>query len=186
MWQTPQDWIRTTASPGPGSGTTMVVTSTGAPLLREMTPRTSWLTSPPAGGVRQGRKPGGRVCHGLGGGPRANLPRPPRPAQPARRVIAGGPGYAGRIRPRPPGVTMKLAHLPLRVSIGAYFLNSGLGKRTLEGAAAEGIHGMAVAAMPQLGQFEPARFAKLLAYSEIALGPRCSRRSSRRPWSGSV
>lgn len=65
---------------------------------------------------------------------------------------------------------MKLAHLPLRVSIGAYFLNSGLGKRNLEGAAAEGMHGMAVAAMPQLGQFEPARFAKLLAYSEIALG----------------
>ncbi|MET7818810.1 hypothetical protein [Micromonospora zamorensis] len=65
---------------------------------------------------------------------------------------------------------MKLAHLPLRVSIGTYFLNSGLGKRNLEGAAAEGMHGMAVAAMPQLGQFEPARFAKLLSYSEIALG----------------
>jgi hypothetical protein len=65
---------------------------------------------------------------------------------------------------------MKLAHLPLRVSIGAYVLNSGLGKRNLEGAAAEGMHGMAVAAMPQLGQFEPARFAKLLSYSEIALG----------------
>ncbi|MBQ1037507.1 hypothetical protein [Micromonospora sp. C81] len=65
---------------------------------------------------------------------------------------------------------MKLAHLPLRVSIGAYVLNSGLGKRNLEGADAEGMHGMAVAAMPQLGQFEPARFAKLLSYSEIALG----------------
>ncbi|WP_410818549.1 hypothetical protein [Micromonospora sp. 050-3] len=65
---------------------------------------------------------------------------------------------------------MKFAHLPLRVSIGAYFLNSGLGKRTLEGTAAEGLHGMAVAAMPQLGQLEPGRFAKLLSYSEIALG----------------
>lgn len=65
---------------------------------------------------------------------------------------------------------MKLAHLPLRLSIGAYFLNSGLGKRNLEGAAAEGMHAMAVAAMPQLGQLEPARFAKLLSYSEIALG----------------
>ncbi|MEV1158454.1 hypothetical protein AB0J27_23950 [Micromonospora chokoriensis] len=65
---------------------------------------------------------------------------------------------------------MKLAHVPLRVSIGAYFLNSGLQKRNLEGAAAESMHGMAVTAVPQLGQFEPARFAKLLAYSEVALG----------------
>ncbi|MGW5557802.1 hypothetical protein ACWER9_11320 [Micromonospora sp. NPDC003944] len=65
---------------------------------------------------------------------------------------------------------MKLAHLPLRLSIGAYFLNSGLEKRNLEGAAAETMHGMAVTAVPQLGQFEPGRFAKLLAYSEVALG----------------
>ncbi|SIM64978.1 hypothetical protein [Micromonospora cremea] len=65
---------------------------------------------------------------------------------------------------------MKLAHLPLRVSIGAYVLNSGLSKRNLEGEAAQGMHGMAVAAMPQLRQLEPARFAKLLSYSEMALG----------------
>ncbi|WP_405433194.1 hypothetical protein [Micromonospora sp. NBC_00617] len=65
---------------------------------------------------------------------------------------------------------MKFAHLPLRVTIGAYILNSGLGKRNLEGEAAQAMHGMAVAAMPQLGQFEPPRFAKLLSYSEIALG----------------
>ncbi|MGQ5264533.1 hypothetical protein ACTWLT_27660 [Micromonospora sp. ZYX-F-536] len=65
---------------------------------------------------------------------------------------------------------MKLAHLPLRVSIGAYILNSGLTKRNLEGEAAQGMHGMAVAALPQLGQLEPARFAKLLSYSEMALG----------------
>ncbi|MEH0930342.1 hypothetical protein [Micromonospora sp. CPCC 205558] len=65
---------------------------------------------------------------------------------------------------------MKFAHLPLRFTIGAYFINSGLGKRNLEGGAAEGMHGMAVAAMPQLGQLDSTRFAKLLAYSEIALG----------------
>ncbi|MET8086088.1 hypothetical protein [Micromonospora sp. NPDC005237] len=65
---------------------------------------------------------------------------------------------------------MKIAHLPLRASIGAYILNSGLGKRNLEGEAAQAMHGMAVAAMPQLGQMEPPRFAKLLSYSEIALG----------------
>ncbi|MBQ0902344.1 hypothetical protein [Micromonospora sp. U21] len=65
---------------------------------------------------------------------------------------------------------MKLAHLPLRISIGAFILNSGLSKRTLEGDAVQGVHGMAVGAIPQLGQLEPARFAKLLSYSEIALG----------------
>ncbi|WP_406080619.1 hypothetical protein [Micromonospora sp. NBC_00858] len=65
---------------------------------------------------------------------------------------------------------MKLAHLPLRVSIGAFVLNSGLGKRNLEGGAAEGLHGMAVGAMPQLAQLEPARFAKLLSYAEVCLG----------------
>jgi hypothetical protein len=65
---------------------------------------------------------------------------------------------------------MKLAHLPLRASIGAYFLDSGLGKRNLEAEAAQAMHGMAVAALPQLGQLDPPRFAKLLSYSEIALG----------------
>ncbi|MEH1169017.1 hypothetical protein V6V47_26905 [Micromonospora sp. CPCC 205539] len=65
---------------------------------------------------------------------------------------------------------MKLAHLPLRVSIGAFILNSGLGKRNLEGGAAEGLHGMAVGAVPQLSRLEPARFAKLLSYTEVALG----------------
>jgi hypothetical protein len=65
---------------------------------------------------------------------------------------------------------MKLTHAPLRISIGAFILNSGLGKRSLEGEAAAGVHGMAVGAIPQLKQFEPDRFAKLLARSEIALG----------------
>jgi hypothetical protein len=65
---------------------------------------------------------------------------------------------------------MKVSHLPLRVSIGAFILNSGLGKRTLEGEAAQGMHGMAVGALPQLGQLDPDRFARLLSRAEIALG----------------
>ncbi|MGW5669047.1 hypothetical protein [Micromonospora sp. NPDC003776] len=65
---------------------------------------------------------------------------------------------------------MKLTHAPLRVAIGAYILNSGLGKRTLEGDAAAGMHGMAVGAIPQLKQFEPNRFAMLLSRGEMALG----------------
>jgi len=35
--QTPQASTLTTASPGPGSGTVIVTSSTGASLLREMT-----------------------------------------------------------------------------------------------------------------------------------------------------
>ncbi|MBY8874940.1 hypothetical protein K7640_24225 [Micromonospora sp. PLK6-60] len=65
---------------------------------------------------------------------------------------------------------MRLAHAPLRVSIGAFILNSGLGKRTLEGQAAAAMHGMAVGAIPQLEQYDPDRFAKLLSRAEIALG----------------
>lgn len=65
---------------------------------------------------------------------------------------------------------MKLTHAPLRVAIGAYILNSGLSKRTLEGDAAAGMHGMAVGAIPQLKQFEPNRFAMLLSRGEMALG----------------
>ncbi|MCW3845364.1 hypothetical protein ONA70_35405 [Micromonospora yasonensis] len=65
---------------------------------------------------------------------------------------------------------MRLTHAPLRVSIGAYILNSGLGKRNLEGEAAAGMHGMAAGAMPQLKEFAPDRFAKLLSRGEIALG----------------
>jgi uncharacterized membrane protein YphA (DoxX/SURF4 family) len=65
---------------------------------------------------------------------------------------------------------MKLSHLPLRVAIGAFVLNSGLSKRSLEGQAAELVHGMAVGAIPSLKRIPPARFAQLLSGSEIALG----------------
>ncbi|MFC0506240.1 hypothetical protein [Micromonospora costi] len=65
---------------------------------------------------------------------------------------------------------MKLAHVPLRAAIGAFVLNSGLSKRNLEGEAAQGMHGMATGAIPQLRQVPPEKFAKLLSYSEIALG----------------
>ncbi|MET7752777.1 hypothetical protein [Micromonospora sp. NPDC005367] len=65
---------------------------------------------------------------------------------------------------------MRIAHVPLRASIGAYMLNSGLTKRNLEGEAAQATHSMAVGAMPQLRQIPPDRFAKVLSYSELALG----------------
>ncbi|MER7457690.1 hypothetical protein [Micromonospora sp. NPDC126480] len=65
---------------------------------------------------------------------------------------------------------MKVSHVPLRVAVGAFILNSGLSKRTLEGEAAQGLHGMAVGAVPQLKQLEPDRFAMLLSRAETALG----------------
>jgi hypothetical protein len=65
---------------------------------------------------------------------------------------------------------MSLSHIPLRVAIGAFVLNSGLSKRSLEGEAAEGVHGMAVGAIPEMKRFSPATFAKLLSGTEIALG----------------
>jgi uncharacterized membrane protein YphA (DoxX/SURF4 family) len=65
---------------------------------------------------------------------------------------------------------MKLAHIPLRVTTGAYILNSGLNKQNLEGEAAEGVHGMASNAIPALQKIPPEQFAKILSTGEIALG----------------
>ena len=65
---------------------------------------------------------------------------------------------------------MKLAHLPLRVATGAYILNSGMSKQSLEGQAAEGLHGMASDAIPPLKRIPPEQFAKILSTGEIALG----------------
>ncbi|GLY22929.1 hypothetical protein Misp04_26610 [Micromonospora sp. NBRC 101691] len=92
MWHTPQDWTRTTASPGPGSGTTIVATSTGAPLRREITPRTSWLTLSPSFSVAPPRH--GFVDHVH----LATYSGVPTPAQDTReRARKGGRrGIAGR------------------------------------------------------------------------------------------
>ncbi len=65
---------------------------------------------------------------------------------------------------------MLVSHLPLRVATGAFILNSGLSKRTLEGEAAEGLHGFAAGAIPLVGRIPPERFAKLLSAGEVALG----------------
>jgi uncharacterized membrane protein YphA (DoxX/SURF4 family) len=65
---------------------------------------------------------------------------------------------------------MKLAHLPLRLAIGAFFLNSGLEKRTLEEQPAEYLHAMAAGALPPLKRVKPTTFARILSCSEIAIG----------------
>jgi hypothetical protein len=65
---------------------------------------------------------------------------------------------------------MKVSHFPLRVAIGAFFLNSGLSKWSLEGQAVESTHAMAVNAVPQLQRLRPSVFARLLAGTELAIG----------------
>ena len=65
---------------------------------------------------------------------------------------------------------MKLSHIPLRVTTGAYILNSGLSKRGLEGQPAEGMHAMAAGAIPAVKNIPPDRFTQLLSGAEIALG----------------
>lgn len=65
---------------------------------------------------------------------------------------------------------MKLSHVPLRVAIGAYVLNSGLGKRNLPREAAEGLQGMAANGVPAVKNLDPVTFGKALSAGEIALG----------------
>ena len=47
VWQTPHACTFTSASPGPGSGTRIVSTVTGAPFARATTPRTSCVIDSP-------------------------------------------------------------------------------------------------------------------------------------------
>jgi hypothetical protein len=65
---------------------------------------------------------------------------------------------------------MNLSHLPLRLAIGAFFLNSGLEKRTLEEVPATALHGMSVGALPPLKHVKPTTFTKLLSGTELAIG----------------
>ncbi len=68
------------------------------------------------------------------------------------------------------GLPVKIADIAPRVATGAFILNSGLSKRTVDAGTAKGLHGMAAGAYPVLGKLEPQQFAKLLAAGEITLG----------------
>lgn len=65
---------------------------------------------------------------------------------------------------------MKLSHIPLRLTTGAYILNSGLNKRSLDEESAAGLQHLAGNAFPQVMDLEPARFGKLLCAAEITVG----------------
>ncbi|MFT4471260.1 hypothetical protein ACMX2H_15260 [Arthrobacter sulfonylureivorans] len=65
---------------------------------------------------------------------------------------------------------MKLSHIPLRLTSGAFILNSGLGKQKLDKESAAGMQQMGSRAFPALKQMDPEKFGKMLAYGETALG----------------
>ena len=65
---------------------------------------------------------------------------------------------------------MRLSHLPLRATTGAFILNSGLAKRGLDAESAAGMQGMATAVVPKAGDLPPEQFGKMLSTGEIALG----------------
>ena len=68
-------------------------------------------------------------------------------------------------------LTMSRWELPLRLVTGAFLLNSGLQKRNMPPAAAEGLHGFAqTAELPALDKVEATTFARILSAGEIGLG----------------
>jgi hypothetical protein len=57
-----------------------------------------------------------------------------------------------------------------RIATGAFILNSGLGKRSVDDATAAGLHGFATGTYPFLGKVQPKTFAKALSTTEIVIG----------------
>lgn len=49
-------------------------------------------------------------------------------------------------------------------------MNSGLGKRGLDGESAAGMQGMAAKVFPRVSNMEPEAFGKMLSYAEMGLG----------------
>jgi hypothetical protein len=67
-------------------------------------------------------------------------------------------------------ISVKARQLPPRIAAGAFILNAGIGKLSVDEETAARLHGMAAGTYPFLKKLKPADFARLLAVSEIALG----------------
>ncbi|MQA16015.1 MAG: hypothetical protein GEV09_18260 [Pseudonocardiaceae bacterium] len=65
---------------------------------------------------------------------------------------------------------VKARHLPARVTIGAFILNSGVEKRSADEQTATQLHGMACGTYPPLQKLDSTTFARALSTGEIALG----------------
>jgi hypothetical protein len=63
-----------------------------------------------------------------------------------------------------------LRQLPVRVTTGAYVLNSGFGKLQADQETAESLQGFAATTYPMLGKLDARRFTTLLAAGEIMTG----------------
>ena len=65
---------------------------------------------------------------------------------------------------------MYLRNVPLRLTTGAFILNSGIEKWKGGKEQAEGVHGMAKGAYPLLGDVDPQLFLRAVSAAEIATG----------------
>jgi hypothetical protein len=65
---------------------------------------------------------------------------------------------------------MRLSHIPLRLTTGAFILNAGLGKRDLDKDSAAGMQAMAARVYPPVSRIKPETFGKMLSYAEMTLG----------------
>ena len=67
-------------------------------------------------------------------------------------------------------IPVKASHLPPRLAAGAFILNAGIGKLSVDEDTAARLHGFASGAYPFLAKLKPRDFARLLALSEITVG----------------
>jgi hypothetical protein len=67
-------------------------------------------------------------------------------------------------------ISIKAAHLAPRIAAGAFILNSGLGKWSVDEETAAQLHGFASGTYPFLSKLKPKDFARLLSAAEITLG----------------
>ncbi len=67
-------------------------------------------------------------------------------------------------------ISVKARQLPPRIAAGAFILNAGIGKLSVDEETAARLHGMAAGTYPFLKKLKPADFARLLAVTEITLG----------------
>jgi hypothetical protein len=63
-----------------------------------------------------------------------------------------------------------LSEIAPRISAGAFILNSGLGKRSVDAETAAGMHGFAAGTYPVLQKVPPQQFVQGLSAAEIAVG----------------
>lgn len=65
---------------------------------------------------------------------------------------------------------VKLHQIPPRLACGAFILNTGISKRSLDSEKAAGLRDQAALVFPPLKKMDPKRFGKLLSAFEIGLG----------------